>query len=837
MFSIAWVVTPADLDRLFLAIECVLAESDPALDLPESDRWAAGLYGKKRDHSSALRKGVSETLAILAVYGNSLFQSRLGIDIEGRVERVVIQLLTPLTIEALLTHDRDLPLYAEAAPDAFLDILEQDLRRAAPVVFGLLKPVDSGSLWGSPARTGLLWALECLAWKPQNLPRVAQVLAELSLSKIDDNWTNKPDASLQAILRSWMPQTAASVDQRIKTLAKLATSFPPVAWEIALEQVKPGSRIGHYSNRPRWRSDASGAGQVVGPKERNAFTRAALDLLIEWPTHTDSTLGDLVEALQGMPEGDQVKVWNLIDKWSATADEEGMATLRERIRRFAFTRHGLRLRLGEATRDRAREAYDGLTPADPVVRNGWLFVDQWVAESVNELYEEDIDFRQREERIDKLRHEAIVEIWAQRGIQSVQDLLSRSNAASMVGHYAAACTEDFAACVAFVRGCLSLNDGLQVKADGCLQGYLLVLKEELRTAVLRATAMELSSTEQSRLFSCAPFQWSTWRLLSEYEEVVRAGYWNNVIPYWNRHTPAELTELIDRLLEVQRPRAAFHAVHMDFDNIETTRLTRLLRDIATVGGEPAGYFKLDRHYISAGLESLDGRVGVTRNEMAELEFLFITMLADSTHGIPNLESQVAESPLMYVQAVTLAYKRSDDGIDPPGWRIEDPDQKMAVATAAHRLLDELRIIPGKDGSGRLDAAALGAWLAEVRALCQEHGRQRIGDHCLGQLLAKAPGGEDGRWPDIAVCQAMEEIASQEIAKGFRIGVHNSRGVVWRAEGGQQERDLAARYREWAERLHFEFPYVGSILESIAVSYEREAGWQDSEERIAKRLRH
>ena len=836
LFAIARMVTPADLERFLDAAEYVLSESDPALELPEQDRWAAALYGKKRDHSGALREGFCETLVVLSVHGNNLFRDRLGIDVESRVALLVNKLLTPLTLEKLLSHDCDLPRYAEAAPEEFLRTIEGDLRRDDPVVFGLLKPVDSGSFWGSPSRTGLLWALECLAWKPQSLPRVTRILAQLSRPRIDDNWTNKPDASLQAIFRSWMPQTAASIEQRIKALEMLVRDFPDIAWHIALEQIKPGSKIGHNSYRPRWRSDASGAGQVVTRREVYEFSRKALDLMIAWPAHDEETLGDLVESLQGMPEEDQTRVWDLIDQWAGAAGEAAKAALRERIRRFAFTRRGRHRKLGEATRDHAREVHESLRPLDPVIRHGWLFADQWVEESADEFEEEDFDYRKRDERIDRLRREAMAEIWTERGFDGVHELLSGSGAAGTVGRYAATCISNDKQRVDFIRRCLSLADDLRSKAQWCVQGFLFAVEDDRRTAILQAAAEGLSAAEETRLLACAPFQESTWRLVDGYGDDIRAAYWNDVFPSWGQHTPGELTEMIDRLLDAKRPRAAFHAVHMNFKDIETSRLKRLLRDVATVNAEPAGHFKLDRYHISEGLDSLDGRAGVTRDEMAQLEFLFIDALDRNEHGIPNLESQIADSPAIFVQAVALAYKRSDGGEDPPEWRIENPEQKVAVATAANHLLDRVRKIPGTDENGRIDAAALGAWLADVRRLCREHARADIADQCLGQLLAKAPGGENGLWPCEAVCQAMDEIASPEIAKGFHVGVHNSRGAHWRGEGGEQERELAARYRAWAERLHFDYPYIGGVLEGIASSYEREAGWQDSEARITKRLR-
>ncbi len=837
LFAIARTVTPADLDRFFDAAEYVLSESDPALELAEEDRWAAALHGKKRDHSSALREGICETLVILSVHGNNLFQSRLGVDVESRCVVLVRKLLTPMTLEKLFSHDRDLPRYAEAAPNEFLKIIEEDLQREDPVVYGLLKPVGSSLFCGSPLRTGLLWALECLAWKSQNLARVTMILAQLSRPKINDNWANKPDGSLQAIFRSWMPQTAASVEQRVKVLALLTKQFPDVGWEICLEQIKPGSRIGHYSYRPRWRSDASGAGQVVPDEQIYDFNRKALDLLIAWPSHDEKSLGDLIESLQGMPGEDQTKVWGLIDEWSRNANESAKAELRERIRQFAFTRRGRHRKLREATRDRANAAYESLRPRDPVIRHGWLFADHWVQESAREIEDEDLDFQKRDERIDQLRREAMTEIWTTCGFEGVKELLKGSGAASTVGRYAVSCITGIKPRVDFIRCCLFIDGELRSKGEWCLQGFLLAVEDDLRVGVLQFAAEGLSTIELRRLFVCAPFQASTWRLLDDYEGDIRAGYWKDVFPIYGRHTTAELTELIDSLLEVQRPRAAFHAVHMDFKEIETSRLKRLLHDVATVHEEPKGQFKLDSYHLSRGLDVLGSRAGVTVNEMAQLEFLFIDVLDHTEHGIPNLEHQIAQSPVVFVQAVALAFKRSGEGEDPSEWKIEDPEQRAAVASAAYRLLSQLKRIPGTDENGKIDAAALGEWLAEVRRLCRDYARADIGDDFLGQLLAKAPEGEGGTWPCEAVCKAMEGIASPEIGRGFYIGALNSRGAHFRGEGGGQERELAAKYRAWAERLHFEYPYVGGVLEDIAASYEREAGWQDSEAKVKKRLQH
>ena len=99
LFAINKFVTEKTLADFFSIAENVLSERDPALDLPENKRWTAGLYDKVRNHSTALREGICETLVILSVHGNNLFQERLGFDLEGRVCLLIRQLLSPLSLE------------------------------------------------------------------------------------------------------------------------------------------------------------------------------------------------------------------------------------------------------------------------------------------------------------------------------------------------------------------------------------------------------------------------------------------------------------------------------------------------------------------------------------------------------------------------------------------------------------------------------------------------------------------------------------------------------------------------------------------------------------------
>ena len=833
LFAIGGYVIGKDLEDFLCLAEYVLSETDPALDLPEDKRWAAGIYGKVRNHSAALRKGVCETLVILSVHGNHLFRDRLGIDVEGRVSLLVRRLLTPPTLDKLLSHDRDLPSYAEAAPDEFLGLIEEDLRQPRPVVLGLLKPVESGA-FDRCLRTGLLWALECLAWK--HLGRVSAILAQLSRTAIDDNRMNKPINSLAAIYRFWMPQTAASINERMQALETLTKRFPDIGWQLCIAQLNSGPQMGFYSYRPRWRSDASGVGRRAIPEECYDFMRKALDLALAWSKHDEKTLGDLVERTQDISDEDQVKVWNLIDGWAESeADEKAKASLRERIRRFAFSHRNRRRDLNEGTKDRARMAYEKLQPEDPVVRHTWLFVSHWIRFAADDLEDEDLDHEKHMARIHQLRIAAMKEIWEEHGFEGVKALLSADSGPDVTGRVVALSIMDTSARIDFLQECLSVVGDIEKKMDGCIQGFLRSLGDEERKAILPVAIEDTDDDRIVRLLRCAPFGQDAWRLLDLHGEEIRARYWQEVVPEWNRQGEAELNELVDRLLDAKRPHTAIDLVHLDWPKIETGRLKRLLRAIATEDTEPLVH--LEAYYISTALDSLDGRTGVTRDEMAQFEFMFLGALDHSEHGIPNLECHIAEHPMSFVQMLASMFKRSDDREDPAEWHVEDPERRAGLASAAYNLLRRIRHIPGTDTGGEIHIEALYAWVVEVRQLCSDYGRAEIGDRYIGQLLSKAPAEKEDVWPHPSICETMERIASPQIGQGFNIGVHNGRGVTSRAigEGGAQERELAAKYRRWAEQRAYEYPYVSGVLESIAADYDRQATREDDEAKVEERL--
>ena len=852
LYAIAGAVTAEDLNRYFQMARVVLGEDDPALDLPEDQRWAAAIHGKTREFSSAFREGISETLVLLAVHGGHLFKSRLGVDTEIEAVRVVRDLLqTPLTTRILEANDHDLPTYAEAAPDEFLSILERDLKSQDPAVLGLLRPATTG-VFGHPSRTGLLWALEGLSWSPVTLPRAAFILARLAQVEINDNWVNKPTHSLESIFRAWMPQTAANHQQRVDLMRKLAEKFPDVAWEICVQQFGRHHQTGNYSHKPRWRPDGYGFGEpfpTLGPIIE--FMREMVEMALTWKDHSLGMLCDLVERLHDLTDADQARVWALVEAWAkAKASDADKAAMREKIRVSTLSR---RAALRARNKAKASElvaagkaAYAALEPSDVLNKHAWLFRDGWVEESADEIEDiEKFDFHKREESIKKRRTEALREIMAQCGLHGILELSERGNASWAIGVLAALTVLSKQELQELLRLALvPIIAGKEEVASSknLIAGALRALaNDDEREAVLQGVAAGLSKEDMVQLLVLAPFGKSTWKLVDARDEAAQAKYWSEVTPERVYNSEAEAIEGVERLLKAERPRAAFLCIQFEAHKLDVQLLFRVLSAMAQGGKDKPGQYMLEHYWVAEAFKHLNKSPALTLDQKAGLEFAYLEVLAQPWgsqphYGIPNLARYVEAHPELFVQAIAWTYKRKDDEADPAEFQVPS-DRVNSMAERGYKLLEAFHRIPGHNELGELETDRLAKWIAAVRQSCAELSRADVADSCIGRVLSYAPVGKDGVWPCESVRDVMEETQSEPLMQGAQTGVYNSRGVHWRGEGGEQERELAEKYRQWGKALQVSHPFVASkLLMALANTYDREASREDTEAGIRRRLR-
>lgn len=840
LYAIAASVSQTDLDRFFAAAKKVLGEDKPSLDLPEDQRWAAAIYGEKRKFSDDLRKGIRNALALLAVHGGKLFRMRLGDDEESSVNRLVRELLFPVTVRKLEALGEDLPLLAEAAPSVFMGTIAKDLRSPDSEVLKLLRPANTGILGDCP-RAGLLWALEALAWNSDTLASAVGILAQLSAIEINDNWANTPVRSLCGIFSVCWPQTWAPSEIRDKAFQMVLVQYPEVGWKVACTQISDD--VLYISNyKPTWRRKLNESRSSEENSEQNsAFRKLIEDSLLDRPVYTAKMIGDLVPKLALLAPEKRARVWKLIDEWKGTnVSDKDIADVREKIRETFLTSTAVvrwsNRNLKELT-EKAKKVFATLVPRDVVIRNEWLFRQQWIKETAVDSSEEELNFAESDRRVRALRVEALKSILEDRGLPGVLELCEKVPTQGLIGNLLASelLSDDQIEDLIFQR-VHSANKGKG--RDNLVAGILFGVNATKRRNLFKHLKSRLSEEESVRVLLLSPYEASTWKLAEELSENAKKAYWAEVVPY-HVDSPEQNNESVRLLLAAGRPVAAFAAVRIFLREIQPQLLVQMLSDMVRGSHDRVQDYDLSHWDIQEAFKILEQNPKISLEEKALLEFSYVEILTvpslKKRQQIPSLERYIAGHPEMFVWAVAWCNKREDQGEDPPQFRV--PDNRSDLKKKALALLRAQKYIPGQDAATKAERKAkLAQWVAAVRSSGAELGRADSTDFWLGYLFSHAPEGEDGVWPSEPVRDVMEQLKSDAVNRGSYNGLYNLRGVHWQSAGGAQERELAEKYRSWANALEFSHHHVWCLLMAMVKTYEREAVERDMEDGVERRLR-
>lgn len=214
-----------------------------------------------------------------------------------------------------------------------------------------------------------------------------------------------------------------------------------------------------------------------------------------------------------------------------------------------------------------------------------------------------------------------------------------------------------------------------------------------------------------------------------------------------------------------------------------------------------------------------------------LEWHFLPILNRHERQPKLLHKALSEEPTFFIELMKILYRAR--GEEPRELSENDRNRTQL----AFDLLHIWRKPPGLEDDGTVNLEKLRAWVSEVRNLALECNRVEVVDSQLGQTFSTFPIGKDGLWPPEPVRELLEELANERIESGIETGLFNSRGVVTRAiaEGGIQEREIAARYSSYAEAFKDDWPRTAHLMREMVRRYERDAREEDGRAELEEDL--
>jgi hypothetical protein len=775
---------------------------------------------RETSHSEHLRNGLMTTLLHMAVLHEPAGFTISGGNPQAFVDDLIRSLPGLSSDHRLMASlGQDLALLAEASPTFFLEALERQLEGATPSIRPIFDE-HPGMLTPVTYHSGLLWALEVLAWDSVLLDRAVLCLAKLAAIDPGGKLSNRPINSLRAIFLSWVPGTAVKTKRRLAVLQATLKAVPSIAWPLLAMLLPQSNDNSSPTAKPKFREYEQDYGEtltygLVWQSEAKIVALAIdeAELSAErWSTLIDAfpnlqndpfeavvdRLGEVLSALEGEP---RTIIWKALHrevKRHQKYSSFDWAMPQERVERLVHL-------------------IDKHMPTTLVETYSWLFDD--FMPPVEGVDDEDAD---PIKVVDCARLSALREIHESLGVQGFLELMECVKVPRLVIYSARGLELPYDQLFELFSSLISSSvQELELAAGSAMADGIARYGQRWEKAARAALQSGVLGPDRiGRVFESLPEQMQTWLYVASFGEEIERAYWTHKTPYPIAAGTKELLFAVEKYRAVERSTAALSAVSRRLSEIPTNDVVSLLADgVAERNASPGAQMASSFFDIEKVISDLSERSDVTLQQLAGLEFIYLPALRNDPRALHRL---LLEQPSFFMEMVCKVFRAKDE--EPR--EVSEHDRKYA--TNAYRLLKSLKTLPGQTDQ-EVDEPALLGWCLDVRRLAKEQNRQAIADQLIGQVLAHAPlSPKDEAWPHEAVRSVIESLASAEIERGISIERINMRGVFSKqiGEGGDQERALARQSREWAD-VSSEFVRTSAMLQRIAQSWVADAERADT----------
>jgi hypothetical protein len=778
------------LDTFKECVVTVLKENDPRFDLLPEERYAASIQGKVLKHSQYLRKGLAETLALL---GNN--SSVLSKCLAGKPEAVVV-----LSIREIFSNsdwvlwgslNNLLPILAEASPSEFLSAVETALQQN-PCPFDELFAQEGKGAFGSNYLTGLLWALEVLAWDELFIVQVTIALGELASHDPGGHWANRPSNSLTTIFLPWFPQTMASIEKRKVSVQTLQRENPTVAWKLLLSLMPNPIQNSSGTSKPKWRmSIPEEYPKEVSQKDYWGQVIMYAEMIVELAEHDTSKLAEITEHLDNFPQPiiekilEHLSTKEIIDKsenermplWSSLIE------LVSKHERFADTEWALKpdvvLKIKESANKLAPQSRDNLYRR--------LFSEHDI-----ELFEEKGNWEEQYKKLEESRQSAIKELIDNEGNEAILRFADTVESPWKVGISTGIIATLEMDSIMLPNILESDNKNLVQLASSFIHSRFTSRGWDWVEGLDKT---DWTNSQMGCFLSNLPFADDTWKQVKSILGDFEVEYWSRV-RVDNYLLGGDLYVAIDKLMEYRRPSSAIRCLYGILYNKKPLDKTRTVHALLSALSTTEPVDSMDGHYIVEIIKYLQDDPTTNLDDLASVEWSYLQLLDRFNRDASpkTLENQLASNPSFFCEVIQHIYRSRKE----TKTEREPSEQEKIIATNAYRLLHDWRTPPGMQSNCKFSKERLFDWLKSVKELCKESGHLDVALHHIGNVLIYCPPDADGFWINRGAAEALNARDAEEIREGYITAIINSRGAHWVDPSGKPEIEFSTKYKKQAE---------------------------------------
>ncbi len=824
-------LTDQDFKDLQDCFKLAYKEGNPIVKIDDADSFAAR-FNQKRTYSSWSREGLAQSLILVGRLGNSLNVTEYT-ECQDWVDTIINDLLDDASSEMWISLDRELPLISEASPQIFLNAVKKSLTKDEPKIMDLFNE-KNGFLHKTSHHTGLLWALENLAWLPEYLRDVSLILLKLSRLDPGGNLSNRPINSITEIYKPWHYQTLASFEDRMETLKNVTQQEKEKGWTLLIRMLPSGSGVAQPTHKMRWRMfDVDTNINRTYQEIWNTHT-AIVEMLIDLFDYDENKFSQLINASTNLGPKDRKRVLDWADEMYPNVKQEKFTTW-EKLRTILH-RHRSHpdtdWALPTADLSRLEDLYNNLEPKDVIKKYIWLFNIHHIEFSEGFKYNEneyEKRYEQLQKRADKARTNAIERFIEILGLNETLSLRKEIKEYWVFGE-ALAKVKLSSHQIQSICECLNDEEPIVRFIHSFMYHKSLIESFEwIKSLFNELQEKQFSDKALSNVLISLGQNQELWDFLEIQKQEVQDSYWNKMFPRFHHLAKDEKEYGLRKLLEYKRHFSVIDAAYRHPEKLSSNLLLEILNKAATEEASEKGNFKT--HEIDRIFEELDKRDDIEKSKLIQLEWFYLP-LWDSmrSHRSPkNLEEELSTNPEFFIEVLKWLYLPKNKKLLKEERKDISDEAATNRAKQSYHLMNSWKKIPGLNEDNSIDEKILRDWINTVRELADKADRLEVADMQIGKILAQFP--EDSpEWPNVIIFQIIEDIDSDSLNRNYSSAMFNKRSFTSRGafDGGEIEREKAAYFKKLANDHKVKYPNTSRIFQNMSKSYIRDAKRQDDD---------
>jgi hypothetical protein len=809
-------ISDKNLDLFKNIVMTILKERDPTLDLSPNMRFAGSLFKKEFKHSQALRKGVADTLALLACRSEHLNQCTRGKP-KAIADKVVHELLYDANWETWASLGTLLPILAEASPEQFLKAFEQCIKRD-PNFIKTLYAEGSSEIIGTNYTNGILWALETIAWNNDLFINAIINIGALIELNYGSQRGNKPINSLIEIFLPWAPHTTASVEKRKTGLKILRNEYPELTWQLLLKLLGNKQLTSFGTRKPFWRQTIPSDWKENISRE--IYTQSVADigsLAIEMAKESLVRLGQLCHHITELPNQALVEVIPLLGSKDISDMPEierlpiwnSLMTLVAKHRRFSDTEWAL----DSDNLDLLTKIAIRLQPNSPTLFYKHMFNTECYF-IINESLVMECEYQEQE----TVRMHAIQKIVDEEGLCALIAFAENVANPLRLGVALGQLTIP-------IDGSKLLPDLLDseirhlfLMAKGFVQGNFNNFGWDW---VERQPYSNWSSKQKGLFFSELPFSKQTWEKVNESLGLDDGCYWTKVEIKLNKNI-TNLDFAIDNLIEYGKLENAIECLSFQVDLKQFLNTGLAIKALLALPTSGCKLTDNEMPEVLNVISALQGNPDVNNDDLIAVEWAFLPIKRNYPQFRPKrIEERLAIDPMFFCEVIKLTYRSDKD----KNFGEEVSEQQRAVASLTWDLLKDWRLPPGLTIDKGFSKENFESWLKAVQTECERTGYLKVAMNCIGQVLVNVPT-IDSNFP---MCRDVAEIINDkdhtDILQGYQNGILDLNSIEIINKQNPIEQKVSLKYKEQATVVEEQSYYrIATMLREVANYYEDKAIW-------------